>query len=348
MSCNKGDDGLRDEVSDFYGKTLQTGQDLGTNACALGKKRRPKHVREALKMVHEDVKARYFGCGIVAHELLEGRHILDLGCGAGQDCYVLSKLVGEDGHVTGVDMGEEQLDVARSYIQYHSEVFGYNHSNVTFVKGYVEDLQGAGLNEDTYDVAISNCVLCLCADKPAVLAGLHRVLKEGGELYFSDLYVDRELSEDIRKDKALWCEGIGGAWSWRTLSRLASEIGFSQPHLVAAVYLGLAPKIQQQVGDAKFASSTFRLFKLPEQRCQPGYVTYNGGIAECEDKYDFDHHTCFVKGQPMFVNADVMTILKSSRFKSAFTFDDTANDDNDPPQQTEDDINPFKLAAAAS
>ena len=76
-----------------------------------------------MSKIHDEVLARYYGCGLVLPEQLEGTSILDLGCGAGRDCYVMSCLVGPHGRVVGVDMTREQLEVARRYRSYHAEQF---------------------------------------------------------------------------------------------------------------------------------------------------------------------------------------------------------------------------------
>lgn len=81
-------------------------------------------------------------------------HVLDLGCGAGQDSYVLARLVGETGHVTGLDMTEEQLAVANQYLDYHKEKFGYRKINTDFVKGYIENLRDAGIPDNKYDLIV--------------------------------------------------------------------------------------------------------------------------------------------------------------------------------------------------
>ncbi len=83
-----------------------------------------------MRRVHEEVRARYYGCGLVAPQAIGGAHILDLGSGSGQDAYILAQFVGEDGSVTGVDTTPEQLAVANEYLEWHREAFGYAKSNV--------------------------------------------------------------------------------------------------------------------------------------------------------------------------------------------------------------------------
>ncbi|XP_065528232.1 arsenite methyltransferase isoform X2 [Lathamus discolor] len=166
------------EVQDYYGQELQKTEDLKTNACITLSKPVPKVVRDALERVHEEVVAKYYGCGLVVPECLASCRILDLGSGSGRDCYLLSQLVGEQGHVTGIDMTKGQVEVAKKHIAYHTEKFGYQKPNVEFLQGYMEKLGDAGLADNSYDIVISNCVINLAPDKRAVLQEAYRVLKE--------------------------------------------------------------------------------------------------------------------------------------------------------------------------
>ena len=102
---------MRAEVQHYYGEVLQSSADLKTSACCSPDEM-PGHVKTAMARIHDDVLSRYYGCGLILPEALEGVQILDLGCGAGRDCYLLSQLVGPGGSVVGVDMTVEQLDVA--------------------------------------------------------------------------------------------------------------------------------------------------------------------------------------------------------------------------------------------
>ena len=98
-----------DIVKEYYGETLQSSSDLKTDACVTTGLP-PLYVRRALSGIHDAVASRYYGCGLVIPTALEGLKVLDLGCGAGRDVYALAKLVGPKGHVTGVDMTDEQLE----------------------------------------------------------------------------------------------------------------------------------------------------------------------------------------------------------------------------------------------
>lgn len=175
------------DVKEYYGKTLTSTASLKTDACETCDDRPSPRVRAVLADIHEEVASKYYGCGLVYPEEIDGCRVLDLGCGAGRDVYLLSALVGPRGHVTGVDMTPEQLDVARRHVDYHREKFGFDKANVSFVQATLEDLDKAieedVLQEASFDVIISNCVINLVKDKKRVLAHALRLLKPGGEMY---------------------------------------------------------------------------------------------------------------------------------------------------------------------
>merc|ERR1712151_991086 len=102
-SEDKGDGSKKrklEEVQDYYGKVLEKSDDLQTNACTSCAEP-PEFVKAAIKNVHAEVLSKYYGCGLVVPDCVTGLRVLDLGCGSGRDCFVLSQLVGETGKVTG-------------------------------------------------------------------------------------------------------------------------------------------------------------------------------------------------------------------------------------------------------
>ncbi|NWY44518.1 AS3MT methyltransferase, partial [Sylvia atricapilla] len=329
---------------DYYGKELQKTEDLKTNACVTSARPLSKVVRDALERIHEEVVARYYGCGLVIPECLSSCRILDLGCGSGRDCYLLSQLVGEQGHITGIDMTEGQvwhrtgapphppsslptlfasscqIEVAKKHIAYHMDKFGYRKPNVEFFHGYIEKLGDAGLADESYDIVVSNCVINLAPDKRAVLQEAFRVLKPGGEMYFSDVYTSQRLSETIRKHRVLWGECLAGALYWRDLYSIAEEVGFSPPCLVTASPITISNKeLEGIIGDCRFVSATFRLFKvLGGSWAGPGQVIYNGGIVGHERELVFDANFTFKEGEVVDVDAEMAAILQSSRFADEF------------------------------
>lgn len=310
------------DVKDYYGKRLTKSADLKTNACVAPAQPIPDFIIQALKKVHPAVSAKYYGCGLVVPECLEGCRVLDLGSGSGRDCYMLSQLVGEKGHITGIDMTEDQLEVARSYVDHHMKDFGFKIPNVSFVQGYIEALSEAGLEESSFDIIISNCVVNLSPDKRRVLREAYRVLKKGGELYFSDVYSSGRLPEEIKNHKVLWGECIGGALWWEDLLQLAEEVGFSPPRLVTANVITVDNKeLEAILGDYKFVSATYRLFKVPRgDRNMTSQVIYNGNITGSEGKLQFDCQYTFKPDEVVEVDGEMASLLTHSRFSEEFTF----------------------------
>uniref|UniRef100_A0A4W5QYU1 Arsenite methyltransferase n=1 Tax=Hucho hucho TaxID=62062 RepID=A0A4W5QYU1_9TELE len=308
------------DVKDYYGKTLKKTSDLKSNACLAPSQPIPAFILKALKKIHPEVTAKYYGCGLVVPECLEGCRLLDLGSGSGRDCYMLSQLVGEKGHVTGIDMTEDQLEVARKYVDHHTQEFGYEKPNVDFVQGYIEALEEAVLKENSFDIIISNCVVNLSPDKRKVLSDAYRVLKDGGELYFSDVYSSSKLSDEIKNHKVLWGECLGGALWWEDLVRLAQEVGFSPPRLVTANVITVDNKeLEAILVDYKFVSATYRLFKIPKISNKGSLVIYNGNITGFEESLEFDAQYTFKVDEVVEVDGEVASILSHSRFAEEFT-----------------------------
>lgn len=311
-------------VKDYYGKQLKNSDDLqvtGVTSCSRKTQHIPAFVKDALKNVHEDIMSRAFGCATAYPEALVGAKILDLGSGCGRDCFVLSQLVGENGKVVGLDMTDELLEFSRNKVDYHTKVFGYTSPNVEFVKGYLEKMEDAGLEDNFFDVIVSNCVICLCRDKKAVLAEAYRVLKPGGEIYFSDMYRDGQLPPEVLTDEVLWCEGLIGSLGYKDLHDIAKKLGFSAPRMVKAENLPvLDPTIKARLGNCRYAAVTFRLYKRPEKSLSiaPSRFTYKGGIQGYEEEIKFDHNYTFKNGTATVVDGELADILQSSRFNSFF------------------------------
>jgi SAM-dependent methyltransferase len=316
---------VHQSVSDYYGKVLHQTSDLKTNACCTGKDI-PRHIKQALSKIHEEILSSYYGCGLVAPAVLEGTRVLDLGCGTGRDCYVLSKLVGPNGHVVGVDMTKEQLDRAQKYVDYQKEAFGYEKSNVEFKLGLIEELDKLGLAENSFDIIVSNCVVNLCPDKEAVLRQAYRVLKSGGEMYFSDVYADRRVPKELQEDPVLFGECLSGALYWNDFVNLAKKVGFTDPRVVESAPVTVNnSKIEAKIGDIKFYSVTYRLFKIKELEpdCEDygQAVIYKGTILpEFPTSFKLDAHHVMQKGKVFPVCGNTYLMLKNTRFAPHFEF----------------------------
>ena len=270
-----------------------------------------------------NVLSRYYGCGLVCPPLLEGCRVLDLGCGSGRDVYALAQLVGKSGSVVGVDMTDEQLAVAEKYRTHHAQAFGFD--NVQFMHGYIERLEDLNLEPGSFDVIVSNCVVNLSPDKDAVMRGVHRLLKPGGEFFFSDVYADRRVPVAVQNDPILYGECLGGALYWNDFLRLSHQHGFADPRLTTDRPLDITdPSLATRVGNLRFYSATYRLFKIAELEtaCEDygQAVIYKGTIPECADKFALDKHHDLETGRVFPVCGNTWRMLKDTRFSQHFEF----------------------------
>lgn len=313
---------MHDVVQDYYGKQLQSTDDLKTSACC-DVSNMPSWLKPLLANIHDDVLSRYYGCGLVCPALLEGCRILDLGSGSGRDVYALAQLVGRTGHVVGVDMTDEQLAIAKQHQAYHVDKFGYD--NVSFLKGYLEKLDELDLDDASFDVIVSNCVINLSTDKAAVMASVQRLLKPGGEFYFSDVYADRRIPQHLVNDPVLYGECLSGALYWKDFERLARDAEFLDPRLVEDRPLEITdPALAAKIGEIKFFSATYRLFKMAslEDACEDHgqAVIYKGTIDELPHRFDLDKHHAIETGRVFTVCGNTFRMLKESRFAPHFEF----------------------------
>ena len=250
-------------VKEYYGKVLSTSKDLKTSACSASKK--PHHlILEAMKDIPDEVMSKFYGCGTPLPLGIGGLAVLDLGSGSGRDCYLASKFVGETGKVIGLDMTDAQLDVARSHVAEYTETLGYAAPNMEFKKGFIERIPESGVEKESVDIVISNCVVNLSPDKSAVLKGAYDVLKKGGEFHFSDVYCNRRLPEHVRDHEVLWGECVAGAMYTQDFVRAANEVGFGDVRVLERSEVVVTdPRLADICGEARFCSITYRLFKLP-------------------------------------------------------------------------------------
>ncbi len=175
---------------------------------------------DLLTTVPSDVANTSYGCGdpITLASLQPGQTVLDLGSGAGLDCFFAAKKVGETGRVIGVDMTPEMIERATASAK------RLNLSNVEFRQGYLEELP---VETNSVDVIISNCVINLSPDKSKVFAEAIRVLKPGGKLAVSDIVTDGPLPEAIKQSMAAWAGCVAGAVEANDYIGMMKAVGFT-------------------------------------------------------------------------------------------------------------------------
>ncbi len=160
------------------------------------------------------------GCGLpteYAH-IKEGDTVLDLGCGAGNDCFVARSFTGESGKVIGVDMTEKMIGKARQ----NTLKMGY--ANVEFRLGEIEDLP---LGSNRVDVVVSNCVLNLVPSKENAFRETYRVLKPGGHFSISDVVLVGELPQGLQEDATMYAGCVSGAIQKEQYLNIIQQIGFT-------------------------------------------------------------------------------------------------------------------------
>lgn len=317
---------IQAQVQDYYGTQLRTSQDLKTNACCT--EDIPAAHKKILAQLESEVLEKYYGCGVCIPDAVAGCTVLDLGSGSGRDAFLLSKLVGEHGHVIGVDMTDEQLAVANRHIDAHTARFGYAQPNVEFRKGYIEDLRTADLADNSVDLVVSNCVLNLSTDKAATYREIFRVLRPGGELYIADVFADRRVPAALRTDPVLYGECLSGALYIEDFRRLLAELGVKDYRLTAKRVLTVDnEEIQRKTGNIVFYSLTVRAFKLDlEDVCEDyGQVATYLGTADDPHRFVLDDHHVFEAGRPMLVCGNTADMVSQTRYGAHFRVDGNKN-----------------------
>ena len=309
---------FREDVRDYYGKRLRGSSDLKTGACSCSAS--PcEEAAGVIPLIDGEILDRFYGCGSPIPPLLEGMTVLDLGCGTGRDAFIASKLVGPDGRVIGIDMTREQLDVAEAHVASQTERFGYSSPNVEFRQGYIEDLRSAGIEDGSIDVVISNCVVNLCPRKDLVFSEIGRVLKDGGELYFSDVFADRRVPDKVYADPVLRGECLAGAMYVEDFRRAMAKAGFPDVRYTSVSDISIDdPDMRRLLGDVRFTSRTVRAFKLEdlEDGCEDygQAVIYDGRIPGHPDWFDLDENHRFYTNSPVPVCGNTASMCSGTRY----------------------------------
>ncbi|MCJ7473040.1 MAG: arsenite methyltransferase [Actinobacteria bacterium] len=221
------DNNIKKAVRDNYAKVATSGSCCSgpiTNCC--GQENLVNEISSSIGYSQEDMDKvpegsnLGLGCGnpIALASLKKGEIVLDLGSGAGFDCFLAADRVGPEGRVIGVDMTPEMLEKARENAEKD------NLSNIEFRLGEIENLPVA---DSTVDIVISNCVINLSTDKDRVFSEAFRVLKPGGRIMVSDIVLTRELPDIIRKNVSAYVGCISGAIIKEDYLNAVSKAGFT-------------------------------------------------------------------------------------------------------------------------
>ncbi len=234
-------------IQDFYGKAaLEPQKEL---CCPV------KYDESEVGHIPQEVIDRFYGCGspISTADVRPGETVLDLGSGAGIDCFIAAKKVGAQGRVIGVDMTEEMLSVARDCQRAVARRLGYDA--VEFRKGYLEKIPA---QDKSVDLVTSNCVVNLSPDKSQVFSEIWRILKDNGRLVVADIVADRPVPLNLQAHKDLWGECISGALSEDEFLAGLERAGFYGLALLKKTFW-------KEVEGYKFHSITVRGFKFEKK-----------------------------------------------------------------------------------
>jgi SAM-dependent methyltransferase len=194
---------IHDVVREHYAERIKSAASCcGPGACSCSDSN--LYPADLLATLPQGESAVSYGCGdpITLASLQPGQTVLDLGSGAGLDCFFAAQKVGETGKVIGVDMTPEMIEQARGSAK------RMNIQNVEFRQGYIEAIP---VESDSVDVVISNCVINLSPDKARVFSEAFRALKPGGKLAVSDIVTDGPLPEAVKQSLSAWAGCVAGA-----------------------------------------------------------------------------------------------------------------------------------------
>ena len=292
-----------------------------------------------LQILPEEIVAKDYGCGDPTRYVNEGEIVVDLGSGAGKNCYILAQKVGAKGKVIGVDFNDEMLSLARKYQDNIAEKVGYH--NTQFVKGKIQDLrlpldkvqawldhhqiktindigdyeqecdrlrqEATLIPDNSVDVVISNCVLNLVKpeDKKQLFQEIFRVLKKGGRAVISDIVCDEEPTAKIMNDPELWSGCIAGAFLENGFLEMFEAAGFYGVEI-----LKREETPWQTIDGVEFRSMTVRAYKGKEGDCweRKQAVVYKGPWKQVQDD---DGHT-YCRGERMAVCDKTYQILTNA------------------------------------
>ena len=298
---------IRDSVKYFYQDAARQPQ---KELCCPG-----SYEGDDLSFIPKEVLATAYGCGSPISLALPraGETVVDLGCGAGIDCFIAAKKVDITGKVIGIDMTGEMLAKASRASEAVARNLGF--LNCEFRQGFLEDIP---VESESVDLVTSNCVINLSPDKSQVFAEIYRILKDGGRFVISDIVADREVPAYMRDNQKLWGECISGALTQNEFLTKAREAGFYGLEILKNFKY-------RQVEGIQFCSVTVRSYKLTKGKdCLyiGQYASYIGPYAQVHD----DDQHIFPRGVPVEICTDTANKLNKKPYAGQFIITEVKKD----------------------
>ncbi|KAF8821869.1 putative Arsenite methyltransferase [Cardiosporidium cionae] len=296
------------------------------------------------KLPEAILAASYSCCApSIPQGVFDGMTVIDLGCGAGRDLCYLATLGCK--RIVGIDACSPLLEIARRHaapyihsLPHHPEIFliegslenlhsliRSSASSKSGINGTTTELETEPVNAQNEiesnlewkpDLCVSNCVVNLCVDKAKILAEVWKVLKEGGEFCFSDIYANRRL-DSTKLNEMLHISGLAGSLYWRDFILLCNQVGFLDIRMSSLSIHPISAENRHKLGEGTtYFAITLRLFKisnLEKSREDYGHTaTYLGGIRSSPEAFQFDLHYIFARNQPLSVDQNLANVLSTS------------------------------------
>ena len=290
----------RSIVREFYGKAAEEPQE---ELCCP-----TKNTLEDTSHIPQEVLDRFYGCGspTTIANVSEGETMVDMGAGAGIDCFIAAKKVGPKGKIYGIDMTDEMLKVANE--NNHLVAMNLGYDIVEFRKGFLEDIP---VEDSTVDLITSNCVINLSPDKKKVFGEMWRILKDHGRIVVSDIVSEEETPPYLKINKQLWGECISGALTEDEFMAYLEQAGFYGLQTLQKVFW-------KEVEGYSFYSVTLRGYKFEKKES----CVYIGQKAIYHGPYkaitDEEGHL-FPRNEPVEVCTDTAAKLSNPPYIGQFT-----------------------------
>jgi len=258
------DNTAKDQVKKKYGE-IASGQDTGCGCgcgpCCSSGAADYSHMSDDYTFIDGYVPDAdlHLGCGIPTRyaDIQEGDIVVDLGSGAGNDAFIVRRLVGESGRVIGIDMTPEMIQNAEK----NNRKMGY--LNVEFILADIDDMP---LEDESADVVVSNCVLNLVPDKNKAFAEIFRILRPGGHFCISDIVLQGKLPETLVQAAELYTGCISGAVQEKEYIDIIDHSGFSQVEIRTRKEIRLPPELLRSILDEQqlqdFQNATIGIFSV--------------------------------------------------------------------------------------